>query len=84
MGFFLMVVSSHGKHRNHTETRKIKKAKRGDDVYRPPSPHTEPTEINGIHEKGAGAGCSEGAASAEQVFEGNLRLSKVDAESGRP
>jgi len=24
-GFFLMTVSSHGKHRNHTETRKIKK-----------------------------------------------------------
>ena len=39
-------------HRN-TEN---KKAKRGDDVYRPPSPHTEPTEINRIHEKGEGAG----------------------------
>ena len=39
-------------HRN-TEN---KKDNRGDDVYRPPSPHTESTEINGIHEKGAGAG----------------------------
>jgi len=37
-------------HRN-TEN---KKANRGDDVYRPPQPHTESTEINGMHEKGPG------------------------------
>ena len=41
---------------NHTETRKIKKLIEVMMYIIPPNPHTESTEINGIHEKGAGGG----------------------------
>ena len=55
-GFFLMVVSSHGKHGNHTETRKIKKIIEVEMYIVPPQP---PHRIHGIQRntrKGGGGG----------------------------
>ena len=75
-----MAASSHGKHRNHTETRKIKKNRLDGTHVVPPVPHTESTEINGIHEKGDWGGLLRRSGLSRASFRRKL----VTVGSGNP
>ena len=60
--------------KSHRNTENKKNRLDGTHVVSSPAPTRNPRKSTEYTKRGTGAGCSEGAASAEQVFEGNLRV----------